>query len=74
MLAYQQSAAQPMKFALIFILSSLMACAAQAAGVTLSVSDRPSAPLTFPDHEGQAQYLARQAMRAAVEQAPALAK
>jgi hypothetical protein len=40
MLAYQQSAAQPMKFALIFILSSLMACAAQAAGVTLCVSDR----------------------------------
>jgi polar amino acid transport system substrate-binding protein len=65
MLAYQQTAVQPMKFVLIFVLSSLMACAVQAAGVTLCVSDRPAAPLTFPDHEGQAQYLARQAMRAA---------
>lgn len=54
-----------MKSILIFFLGSLMACAAQAAGVTLCVSDRPAAPLTFPDHEGQAQYLVRHAMRAA---------
>lgn len=54
-----------MKIVPTFVLSCLVSCAAPAAGVTLCVSDRPAAPLTFPDHEGQAQYLARQAMRAA---------
>lgn len=34
-------------------------------GVTLCVSDRPAAPLTFPDHEGQSQYLVRHAVAAA---------
>ena len=54
-----------MKIVPPFVLSCLLSCAVQAAGVTLCVSDRPAAPLTFPDHEGQAQYLVRQAMRAA---------
>lgn len=38
---------------------------APAFGMTLCVSDRPAAPLTFPDHDGQGQYLARVAARAA---------
>jgi len=47
-----------------FLCAALAAAGADAA-VTLCVSDRPAAPLTFPDHEGQAQYLARSAVRAA---------
>lgn len=45
--------------------SCLLAAALPAHGMTLCVSDRPAAPLTFPDHEGQAQYLVRQAVLAA---------
>lgn len=43
----------------------LLAPPAQAIAVRLCVSDRPAGPLTFPDHEGQAQYLARMSARAA---------
>ncbi|KQV85049.1 hypothetical protein ASD15_07935 [Massilia sp. Root351] len=54
-----------MKIVPTFMLCCLLSCATEAAGVTLCVSDRPAAPLTFPDHEGQAQYLVRQAVRVA---------
>jgi polar amino acid transport system substrate-binding protein len=43
----------------------MLAPAAQAVGVSICVSDRPAAPLSFPDREGQAQYLARMSARAA---------
>jgi polar amino acid transport system substrate-binding protein len=43
----------------------MLTAAAPASGMTICVSDRPAAPLTFPDHEGQAQYLARAAARVA---------
>lgn len=43
----------------------LFALALPAMGMTLCVTDRPAAPLTFPDHDGQSQYLVRAAARAA---------
>ena len=48
------------------VLCSMLAVPmAPAFGMTLCVSDRPAAPLTFPDHDGQGQYLTRVAARAA---------
>lgn len=54
-----------------FVSRLLLSCVALPAlvapvfGMTLCVSDRPAAPLTFPDHDGQGQYLSRTAARAA---------
>ena len=47
----------------------LSALTAPVLSMTLCVSDRPAAPLTFPDHDGQSQYLVRTAARAAGSEA-----
>lgn len=50
---------------LLLLCTACSALSMPAFGMTLCVSDRPAAPLMFPDHDGQAQYLARAGARAA---------
>lgn len=52
-----------------FLYGLLALLTAPVLGMTLCVSDRPAAPLTFPDHDGQSQYLVRAAARAAGSEA-----
>lgn len=49
---------------LLLLCTACSALGVPAFGMTLCVSDRPAAPLMFPDHDGQAQYLARAGARA----------